>query len=109
MTAVPTTLSSTLNAQLGQSVHVGIKGSDYAYSTGTSMATPYASGVAALVWSARPDLKATQVKDLLFKSALYIPNPANPAQTSGRNEVFGYGLVQADAAVKLLQDTYPPK
>jgi subtilisin family serine protease len=105
VTAVPTTLIPTFRAQVGQNVRLGIQGSDYAFSTGTSMATPYASGVAALVWSARPDLKSDQVLEILQKSARYIPNPAQPSQT-GHNDVFGYGLVQAKAAVDLAL-TYP--
>ncbi|ATB34929.1 alkaline protease [Cystobacter fuscus] len=99
VTAVTTTLVPTFLAQVGQNVRLGIQGSDYAFSTGTSMATPYASAVAALVWSARPDLQSDQVLEILQKSARYIPNPAQPAQT-GHNEVFGYGLVQARAAVE---------
>jgi serine protease len=106
VTAVTTTLAPTLLAQVGQNVRLGIQGSDYSFSSGTSMATPYASGVAALVWSARRDLKSGQVLEILTKSARFIPNPANPEQTSGHNEVFGHGLVQAKAAVDLAL-TYP--
>ncbi|EPX59963.1 alkaline protease [Cystobacter fuscus DSM 2262] len=98
VTAVTTTLVPTFLAQVGQNVRLGIQGSDYAFSTGTSMATPYASAVAALVWSARPDLKSDQVLEILQKSARYIPNPAQPSKTD-QNDVFGYGLVQARAAV----------
>ncbi|WNG22914.1 S8 family serine peptidase [Cystobacter fuscus] len=99
VTAVTTTLVPTFLAQVGQNVRLGIQGSDYAFSTGTSMATPYASAVAALVWSARPDLTSDQVLEILQKSARYIPNPAQPSNTE-QNDVFGYGLVQARAAVE---------
>ncbi|OJH35889.1 S8 family serine peptidase [Cystobacter ferrugineus] len=98
VTAVTTTLAPFFRAQVGQNVRLGIQGSDYAFSTGTSMATPYASGVAALVWSARPELKSEQVVEILKKSVRYIPNPAQPSQTD-HNDVFGYGLVQARKAV----------
>ncbi|WNG13513.1 S8 family serine peptidase [Cystobacter fuscus] len=99
VTAVTTTLVPTFLAQVGQNVRLGIQGSDYAFSTGTSMATPYASAVAALVWSARPELTSDQVLEILQKSARYIPNPAQPSKTE-QNDVFGYGLVQARAAVE---------
>ncbi|MEX0680796.1 MAG: S8 family serine peptidase [Balneolales bacterium] len=38
-------------------------------STGTSMATPQAAGVAAWVWSLNPDLTVHQVKDLIQRTA----------------------------------------
>ncbi|ADO68283.1 S8 family serine peptidase [Stigmatella aurantiaca] len=76
---------------------------DYQRLTGTSMATPHVTGVAALVWSARPSLTAAQVRDILEKSAE--PLPRGSAKGS-RNDVYGYGLVQAKAALKLLE-TYP--
>ena len=99
VTAVPTTLVPTLKSLVGKSVRVGIRGSDYALSTGTSMATPHAAGVAALVWSANPTLTPTQVVDILQKSAKHLD--ADGQTTTGRNNVFGYGLVQAKAAVDL--------
>ncbi|MDC0712309.1 S8 family serine peptidase [Stigmatella sp. ncwal1] len=76
---------------------------DYQRLTGTSMATPHVTGVAALVWSARPSLTAAQVRDILQKSAA--PLPRGSAKGS-RNDTYGYGLVQAKDALKLLE-TYP--
>lgn len=65
---------------------------DYAYLDGTSMATPHASAVAALAWSAKPTLKNTTIRSILQNTALDLG-------AAGRDDNYGYGLVQADAAV----------
>ena len=75
-------------------------GVDYASLSGTSMATPHVSGVAALVWSARPSLTAEQVRGLLQDSA-------KDLGAQGRDNIYGFGLVQAKKAVDLLQTRYP--
>lgn len=80
---------------LGKSVHVRLQDVDYARLTGTSMATPHVTGVAALVWSAQPSLTAAQVRSLLERTALDL----GPA---GHDPRFGYGLVQARAALDAL-------
>jgi len=101
VTAVPTTTVPAIRAQFGQSVRVGIRGSDYALSSGTSMATPHVSGVAALVWSARPRLSNDQVRKLLERTALDLVDSGAPGSAEGRDIVFGWGLVQAKKAVDL--------
>ncbi|BDU39333.1 S8 family peptidase [Vibrio nigripulchritudo] len=55
----------------------------YAAYSGTSMAAPVVSGVAALVWSRYPDLSATQLKRLLMKHStaypgLLVKKPSSP-------------------------------
>ena len=84
-----------MKSLVGSNVRVGIKGSDYALQTGTSMATPHVSGVAALVWSARPSLTAAQVRSLLERSA-------QDLGPTGHDIAFGHGLVQAQKALELL-------
>jgi serine protease len=96
-TAVATTTAPLIRAQVGSNVRVSIKGGDYSFSTGTSMATPHVSGVAALVWSARPDLTNADVRQVLLDSAKDLSDPSDP--TVGKDNLFGYGLVQAKAAV----------
>ncbi|AHF08087.1 S8 family serine peptidase [Desulfitobacterium metallireducens] len=68
-------------------------GSGYATSDGTSMASPFVAGVAALVWSQHPDFSASQVRQDLEDSALDL----GPV---GRDSSFGYGRVDAYWAVK---------
>ena len=83
VTAIPSTSVADIKAQLGRPVKVGIHGSDYAYSSGTSMATPHASAVAALVWSANPKLKNQQVRDILEASAKDLQDPDVPDSGPG--------------------------
>lgn len=59
---------------------------------GTSSSTSIVSGVAALILSANPNLSAGQVRSILCNTARDLGSP-------GRDAVFGYGLVDAYAAV----------
>jgi subtilisin family serine protease len=79
--------------QLGQPANVAVFGLPdlYAAYSGTSMATPHVSGVAALVWSLSPGCSAEQLRASLNKSA-------QDLGAAGRDPVYGYGLVQAKAA-----------
>jgi subtilisin family serine protease len=80
-------------AQLGQSATVAVFGLPdlYAFKSGTSMAAPHVSGVAAVVWSLHAGCSAEQIRVSLNRSALDLGD-------AGRDEFFGYGLVQAKAA-----------
>ncbi|MDQ1743780.1 MAG: serine protease [Pseudonocardiales bacterium] len=69
----------------------------YATLSGTSMASPHVAGVAALVRSRNHLLSAAQVGDILRSTAK--PLRKNPADAVP-NDDFGYGLVQAAAAVR---------
>lgn len=62
----------------------------YAIGSGTSMACPHVSGVAALVWAADPTLTNVEVRTILQTTAQDLGLAA---------EHQGYGLVRADAAV----------
>jgi subtilisin family serine protease len=81
-----------MKGQLGQSATVTVTTSNYAFFDGTSMATPHVSAVAALVWAHHPECTAAELRNSLDFSALDL----GPA---GRDTKFGYGLVQAKAAV----------
>lgn len=65
---------------------------------GTSSATPLAAGVAALVLSAKPALTRQELKDLLARTARKIGPDHDP--TTGHSNQFGFGRVDAAAAVK---------
>jgi subtilisin family serine protease len=98
VTAVATTTVPTIRAQFGSNVSLSVKGSDYSLSTGTSMATPHVAGVAALVWSARPNLTNAEVRSILERTAKDLTDPSLEAGV-GKDIVFGHGLVQAKAAI----------
>jgi subtilisin family serine protease len=98
--AVPGVTGEELAKRVGLPVRVGLVGSDYVRRSGTSMATPHVSAVAALLWSARPSLTQVQVRDLLERSAKDLGPP-------GRDPTFGFGLVQARAALELMAKEFP--
>ena len=62
---------------------------------GTSMAAPHVSGVAALIWSAYPNLTNVKVREALDATAFDLGNP-------GRDVYYGFGLVQAYDALEYL-------
>ena len=68
---------------------------EYGSISGTSMATPHVSGVAALLWSFQPSATATEIQQALLTSALDLG-------TANRDNSFGFGLVQALAAAEAL-------
>ena len=64
----------------------------YAYSDGTSMATPFVSGVAALVKTKYSSWSASSISSRLTGSA-------QDLGAGGYDTTYGYGLVRADRAV----------
>jgi minor extracellular protease Epr len=60
----------------------------YVLNSGTSMATPFVSGIAALIKSENPSLSPEEIRSLLEYRAVDLG-------TSGKDSTFGYGLVQA--------------
>ena len=68
--------------------------SGYASWSGTSMATPHVSAVAALIWSSDPSKTNNEVRDAMNQSALDLGD-------AGRDNAYGYGLVQAHDAWNL--------
>ena len=63
--------------------------------SGTSMATPHVSGVAALIWSHYPSCSNQKVRDAMNQSAEDKGSP-------GRDTSYGYGIVKAKAALTKL-------
>ncbi|MCH7667488.1 MAG: S8 family serine peptidase [Acidobacteria bacterium] len=86
------TLENTL---LGTSTSVTTDTGNYAYFAGTSMATPHVSGVAALVWSQDLTCSNQEIRDTLAATALDLG-------AAGRDNAYGFGLVQAADAVLAL-------
>lgn len=68
---------------------------------GTSSACPLVAGICALLLSIKPDLTATDVKNLLQQTARKIGDLAT-YDTNGHSPFFGYGCVDTAAAVNKL-------
>jgi serine protease len=67
---------------------------DYLFEQGTSMAAAEAAGTAALMRSVNPKLSAVDIRRILSRTALPLGG------TTGRNNDYGYGLIDALAAVQ---------
>ncbi|MDC0740605.1 S8 family serine peptidase [Polyangium mundeleinium] len=72
-----------------------VPGGGYEWWNGTSMATPHVSAVAALIWSQKPTATNAAIRNAINATALDLG-------TAGRDSSFGYGLVQAKAALNAL-------
>jgi serine protease len=92
--SVSNATGAALVAKVGTAVTVVNNVSDWDHFDGTSMATPHVTGVIALIWSARPSLSNTTVENYLFATA-------GDLGASGFDNVYGRGIVNADAAVAL--------
>ena len=73
---------------------------DFAYwfFQGTSMATPHVSGVAALLLALNSSLTPDDIRNILQSTA-------EDLGTSGRDDTFGHGLINASAAVNSIAST----
>ncbi|MND94804.1 Cell wall-associated protease precursor [compost metagenome] len=58
----------------GEEIYATVPNNKYKYLQGTSMASPNAAGVAALIRSYYPKLKAAQVKKILMDSGVALPS-----------------------------------
>ncbi|MBV6458978.1 MAG: hypothetical protein HONBIEJF_02117 [Fimbriimonadaceae bacterium] len=63
-------------------------GGNYGPSSGTSMSTPVANGVASLIWSSNPNLDADQVQQILYETCEDLGEPGN-------DDYWGWGRVDA--------------
>ncbi|HEX7674505.1 MAG TPA: S8 family peptidase [Bdellovibrio sp.] len=83
----------------GEQILSTIPGGGTAYMDGTSMATPFVSGVAALLWSAKPNATAVQIKQAIMQSV---------DVTSGHEfKVSTRGRVNVQKALQVLNQLVP--
>jgi subtilisin family serine protease len=90
----------------GDAVFSALPGGSYAPESGTSMAGPHLAGVVALIWSANPALigNIDRTEQILIETAEPITEYEDSACSgngSKPNNISGYGLVDAYAAVKM--------
>ncbi|HVN56537.1 MAG TPA: S8 family serine peptidase, partial [Anaerolineaceae bacterium] len=88
----------------GEGVLSTFPGSTYASNSGTSMAGPHVVGVVALMWSANPALRGNidLTQQILDQTAKPHQGGLPSCVKSGTmpNNAYGYGIVDAYAAVK---------
>jgi len=68
---------------------------------GTSMASPHVAGTAALLLSRRSDLNPDQIREFLIRTTRDLGQ-------SGRDDLYGHGLLQAFNALIALDEGLPP-
>jgi subtilisin family serine protease len=78
-------------ASPGEYVLSSVPGNRYAYMSGTSMAAPFVSGIAAMAWRENSALTGYQIKQMLISSVDVIP--ALSAYVSSNGRVNTYNLV----------------
>ena len=76
-----------------------LAGSDYDEKDGTSMATPIASGIVALMLQADPSLEPQEVKDILRNSSEQRGSASEPSVSDRWNDEWGFGLIDASCAI----------
>ncbi|MFX1344020.1 MAG: S8 family serine peptidase [Promethearchaeota archaeon] len=84
---------------IASTVPYEIKGGYYMLASGTSMAAPHVSGLAALLMSAFPTYSANQIETLIYDSALDLGD-------AGFDDYYGHGRI--DATNIFGPDTTPP-
>jgi subtilisin family serine protease len=93
----------------GVSVRSSLPTNSYGLFSGTSMASPHASGVVALVWSAASDLigDISGTRSVLDTTARDVSD-LQCGGSAGNNNVWGEGRIDAHAAVTLATGGEPP-
>ena len=85
----------------GTNLYTTNRSNGYVMQAGTSFSSPIAAAVGALVMAANPSLTGAQVQNILFTTAVDLG-------TAGRDVYFGYGRVNAAAAVAAAKATPAP-
>lgn len=81
----------------GFNIYSTLLNGNFGYKSGTSMATPHVSGIAALIWSVYPNGTRDEVRTQLR-------NTADDLGPTGFDEYYGYGRINARKALETVHD-----
>lgn len=87
-------LTSVDLAAPGAQIHSTIPGNQYAKLSGTSMATPHVSGVAALVKAVHPNATYAEIRDRILNGTDAVPALASKVSSGGR--LNAYNALEVD-------------
>ncbi len=89
-----------------------LRSSNYGYMSGTSMASPHTAGAAALMWAANPTLRGDVARTAALlretvNPAIPVGNCGAPGAAVAPNYTYGYGYLDALAAVEAARALLP--
>lgn len=85
----------------GESILTTTMNGSYDLAGGTSFASPHVAGLAGLIFSAKSGLTNQQVVDIITSTALDLG-------VAGKDDLYGWGRIQADKALQKAVETTPP-
>ena len=85
----------------GVSILTTTRGGGIGYLSGTSFSTPLTAGTLALIWSVNPALTPNQVQQIIFDTVVDLG-------TARWDQYYGWGRIDAGAAVTLAKNTQNP-
>jgi subtilisin family serine protease len=105
--SVESSISAYTTRSYDQTKLVTYNGLDYPFArySGTSMSSPAVAGVVALMLQANPSLSSQQVKNILKSTAFY--DDKTGILKDSHSVQYGWGKVNAYAAVKMAEDSRP--
>lgn len=93
----------------GQYIYSTYMGNTYTIMSGTSMATPFVAGIAALAWREAPQLTGYQVKQLIMSTVNTKSALMNKVLTNGRVNAYNLMLLSKNStSILASQPSYSP-
>lgn len=93
-------------ASPGLSIRSTLPGNVFGYLSGTSMATPFVAGIAALMVRESPSMNGYQVKELIMDSAESVSSLSGKVSTGSRINVFNSIVSAKTSAVSASQPNF---